>query len=360
MKITKSTLIGMLVLAIGGIAVGLLFFHPPTAAEEEEESIETVVPVQVGQIIKTTLHDYETGYGHIDAVPPGLGSAGGKVAVGAMIDGTLVRATCAAGQGVKKGDVLFELDTRAAEIAVNEQRQNLEFAQNEYDRQGQLLDIEGTSEREFQQAARALQQAEQALAAAELQLEFHTIRAPIDGTVTAVSANVGDTVQSAQVLAEILDTNRRIVSIQLPAASIDRIESGMPTQLEVDGDWIDAGKIDYIAETVDPGNGTVELRATLPPSVTLHIGQFVRARILCETHTDCLAVPVAALVTDPEGESYIALIAEGSASRKAVVGELRENGWVEIVAEGIAEGMKIAVEGVYGLPEETRIEVMER
>ncbi len=360
MKITKSTLIGMLVLAVGGIAVGLLFFHPSSAAEEEEESIETVVPVRVGQISKTTLHGYETGFGHIAAVPAGSDAAAGRVTVGAMIDGTLTRAACAPGQVVKKGDVLFKLDSRVVEIAVNEQRQTLEFAKNEYDRQGQLLEIEGTSMREFQQAVQAAQQAEQALAAAELQLEFHTIRASIDGTVTAVSANVGDTVQSAQVLAEILDTNRRIVSIQLPAAAINRVERGMPVQLEMDDGWMDAGQIDYIAETVDPGNGTVELRATLSSSVTLHIGQFIRARILCETHTDCLAVPVEALVTDPEGETYIALLSDDRASRKVVVGKLRENGWVEIAGEGIAAGMKIATEGAYGLPEETRIEVMER
>ena len=360
MKTNKSTLLGMLVLAVCAIAVGLLFVNPPAETEEEEASIETVVPVHTGQIIKTTLHGYETVYGRIAAAPAGAEANAGRVAVQASIDGILARTACSPGQIVAQGDVLFELDPRMAEMAVNDQQQQLAFAQQEYERQQQLLEIEGTSQKDFQQAERNFQQAEQALATARLQLDFHTIRASIGGTVTRVLANAGDAVQASQVLGEVLDTSRRVISMQLPITAMDRIERGMPVQLETDDGWIDAGTLDYIAEAADPGSGSVELRATLSPEAAFHIGQFVRARILCETHTGCLAVPDQALVTDPEGGTYIAVIAGDRATRRPVVGKLKEGGWIEIEGEDLAEGMEIATEGAYGLPEETRIEILGR
>jgi RND family efflux transporter MFP subunit len=358
MKITKSSIIGMLALAAVAIAVGRMFVHPSAVAEGDEEAIDTSVPVHAGQIVKTTLHGYEITYGQIQSSPAGADAPAGRVAVQSAIDGVLVRLACSPGQVVKKGDVLFELDARVAQLALKEQQQGLEFARKEFDRQTRLLEIEGTSEMEHELAARTFHQTEQAMATARVQLDYHTLRAPIAGTVITVPVAVGEAVQPAQVLGEILDSNRRVLSMHLPVAAIDRIQQNMAVQVETDGGWVDAGTIDFIAEAVDPKNGTLELRATLPTGAMLRIGQFVRARILCETHAGCLAVPAEALITNPEGETYIAIIAGDRASRLPVAGKLREDGWIEIEGNGIKEGLPIATEGAYGLPDETRIEVL--
>ncbi|VGO20988.1 efflux RND transporter periplasmic adaptor subunit [Pontiella sulfatireligans] len=360
MKTTKSSLIGMLALCAVAIAVGLLFVHPSAEAEEAEEAIETVVPVQAGEIVKTTLHGYEVVYGNLVAAPAGADAPAGRVAVQSAIDGVVLRLACSPGQAVKKGDVLLELDARAAELAMKEQQQLLDFSRKEFDRQTRLLEIEGTSQMEYEQAARNFHQAEQAVVAAQVQLDYQTIRAPIAGTVASVRINAGDAVQAAQTLGEILNANRRVVSMQLPAAAAGRVQQGMPVQVETANGWIDAGTIGFIAEAVDPKNGTLEIRSTLLADVSLRIGQFVRARILCETHAGCLAVPAEAFVTNSDGETYVAVLSGDRASRLPVTGKLREDGWIEIEGEGLAAGMPIASEGAYGLPQETRVEVIGR
>ncbi|MCF7848961.1 MAG: efflux RND transporter periplasmic adaptor subunit [Kiritimatiellales bacterium] len=360
MKKYKPSLIGLLALLVGGIGISLLFIHKQEEAEEAEESIESVVPVHVGQIVRTTLHGYEVAYGHIEAAPPGAKSPAARIVVHAAVDGVLVRIACRPGQVVEKGAVLFQLDARVAELALKEKQQSLEFARQEFARQEQLLKIEGTSEREYQQAARDFHQAEQALAAARIQLDYHSIRAPIAGTVTAVETTVGQAVQATQILSEILDPLRRMVSIDVPATAMSWIKLNQPVQVASGQTWEDAETVGYIAEEVDRKNGTLEVRAVLPAASTLRIGQFVQARILYDTHADCLAVPAGALVTDANGETFIATISGDRASRLPVVGKLREGGWIEVEGDGLKEGLEIATDGAYGLPAATRVEVIGR
>lgn len=342
MKKNKPLCIGLMALT------GWLGFHPSACAEETE----TVVPVRTGVIVRTTLHGYGTAYGRVQPVPEA------RVTMRPLSDGVIARVVCRPGQLVDKGDLLFQLDAREAELVLTERQQALAFAQQEYERQVQLLKIEGTSQKEVQQTARDFHMAEQALAAAQLQLDYLSVRAPMAGTVVSVNTAPGEAVQASQPLAILLDPSRRVLSIQVPAVAMDAVREKQPVQVSIGEAWLDAGSVGSIAAEVNRANGTVEVRSMLPPESPLRIGQFVQARILFETHADCLAVPVDALVTDPEGGTYIAAIHGDRARRLPVVGNLREGGWVEVEGDGLAEGMDIATEGAYGLPEETRVEVI--
>lgn len=377
MKKNKSLLIGLTILLAGMVGIYLLFSRPPVepvepagpvesipsatqAGQAGEPEIETVVPVHAGKIVRTTLHEYEVVQGQVEAVPPGTDSPG-RTMVRAAVDGVLAQVSCRPGQTVEAGDELFWIDERVAKQTVEEQQQNLEFAQQEFARQEQLLDVQETSTREFQQAERTLQKAEQVLEVARVALDYYSVRAPVGGTVASVNVAVGEPVQSVQVLAEIeiTDPRRQIVSLQIPAAVASRIQSGQAVQILDGEEWQPAGLVDYVAEGIDPQNGTVEIHAALPASTTLRAGQLVKARIDLATHADCLAVPASALVEDPEHGTFIAIISDDQAQLRPVARKLRDGDLVEIEGEGLAEGMAIVTEGAFGLPAKTRIKVID-
>jgi len=364
MKTNVTSVLGLLVLLAGAGGVYRLFTHGPAEAEEQEASIETVVPVQTGRIQHRTLQGYEVVYGTIEAAPTDATSPGARLTLRAAIDGVVTHIACRPGQWVEPGDSLFQLDTRIVDATRQQQQQTLDFARREYERQQQLLAIEGTSEQAAQQAALVFHQAEQALAATRVQLEFHTLRAPIAGTVTAIQVAIGESVQATQALADILDQKRQILSVQVPVHAIRRIKRNQPVEVateNADGSttWVPAGSVDYISPEIDPRNGTLTVRTSLPTDAAFPIGQFVQARIGYATRADCLVVPAAALLTDVEGATTIAVIQNDQAHHVNVHTGLREGPWIEIEGDGLTEGLTIATKGAYGLPELTRVTIID-
>ncbi|HWY30263.1 MAG TPA: hypothetical protein VNX46_05900, partial [Candidatus Acidoferrum sp.] len=74
--------------------------------------------------------------------------------------------------------------------------------------------------------------------------------------------------------------------------------------------------------------------------------------------TNCLAAPEESTVTDESGHSVVALINGDQAMQTPVQTGFRENGWVEISGTGLKEGDSVATVGAYGLPDKSKITVM--
>ena len=100
--------------------------------------------------------------------------------VAPFVPGVVTQVKCVEGQRVEKGAVLFQLDTRAADVAVD-------FAEKTLERQRKLVQIESTSQK-------ALQEAEQQLAAARAQRALLQVQAPLAGTVVRVNVKPGEAV----------------------------------------------------------------------------------------------------------------------------------------------------------------------
>ena len=118
--------------AVAGL-VWLVWFKP-AKPEEAEKKPETEVPVQVGKLKRVTLHGYVTAYGTVEPEPAGERPAASARVV-AAVAGVVTEVKCAEGQRVEKGAVLFQLDTRAADVAVD-------FAEKTLERQRKLVQIE--------------------------------------------------------------------------------------------------------------------------------------------------------------------------------------------------------------------------
>jgi len=336
-------LVGVIVLAA---VVGVVWWAWPAPMDEEGEvEAETDVAVRVAPIQSTTLRAYVTAYGTVAPEPAGRNAAA-STSVSPSAAGVIVVVNCVEGQKVTKGDVLFELDSRAADVAVD-------FAQKALAREQQLLQIEGTS-------AKAVQNAQQELDAARVQQALLRVAAPLSGTVTRVMVKAGQAVDLGSAMAEVVDLGRLVVTAGVPSAELAGLKLGAAAEFTSEqGKSPVTGVLGFIGPRVDPQTGTAEVRVALPGGSKLRPGQFGTLRIASVEHAGVLAVPIQSVVRDEEGMSVIAIVEDDMARRQPVTTGLRDDKWIEVAAEGLQAGMTVVTEGAYGLPETTKVHVIE-
>jgi membrane fusion protein, multidrug efflux system len=345
-----------IVIIAAALVTGYLLLKPKAAEESEEVAAD--MAVHTGTVVRASLHRTVTAYGVIEPEPATAGRVPADAEVASPVAGIVAHIDCAEGQRVAKGDVLFRLDSRVADVAFQKATKALAYAQDNFTRQAKLLPVEGTSKRAYLEAEAALAQAKSDLAAAETDLALLRIQAPLAGTVVKVNSEPGEAVESSTVLAKIIDLGRLVAALNVPSREAGLVTPGQAARFEgLEGE---AGKVLYVGAQVDDKNDSVAVRTSLPAGSSFRPGQFVSVRIICEEKADSLAVPEAAAVADAIGADTGQIVAvEGEkAVRKPVKFGLREGGLVEISGEGIKEGLVIVTEDAYAVPNDTKIHVL--
>jgi membrane fusion protein (multidrug efflux system) len=324
----------------------------------DEATVETDVAVHVGTITRQTLRAWVRAYGVVEPEPPGVRPTAGA-GVSPATPGVVTAVHCAEGQAVTKGQLLFQLDPRAADVAAEKAREALEYAQRTLDRQRKLMDVEGTSRRQLLDAERAVAAAQADLRAAETQQALLRVEAPMSGTVARVAVKAGDGVDLTTTLAEIVNLDRLVVSAGVPSAELGPLRVGQPAEVEgEDAASPLSGSVASIRPEVDDRTGTALVRVSLPAGSGLRPGQLVTVRIVSEERKDRLTVPVASVVKDAEGRTVIAVVDAGKAVQRPVKTGLRDAGRVEVEGDGLEEGLTVVTEGAYALPPETKVRVL--
>jgi membrane fusion protein, multidrug efflux system len=340
----KRILSAIVMLAAFGALSWFVWFNP-RHEEAPEGRLPTEVPVHAAPIVKTTLHGYVTAYGVVEPAPAtgDLSAASSRVAT--SVPGVLAIAHCVEGQRVEKGALLFQLDTRSVDVAV-------EFARKTVERQRKLVQVEGTSQR-------AVQEAEQLLATALTQRSLLQMAAPIAGTVTRVNVNPGEAVDLTTVLAELVDMDRLVVSANVAESDRSAVRTGQIGEAFAtqSTNSVRVG-VTFIGSKMDPTNGTILIRAAIPPASGFRPGQFITLRLITDEHPDCLAVPAECVVRDAEDGDVISVLEGSQAVRKAVKLGLREGKLVEVISPELRPGMPVVTEGSYHLPKTTKVRVV--
>jgi len=281
-----------------------------------------------------------------------------------------------------------------AQLAVDKARATLDFAQKNNDRVTKLATDQGVSGKTVEQTANDLAtaktdlalaqkqldllkntptpedlrqeeakvaQANAALATARVQREMLTIVSPIDATVVLLSVNPGESVDTTRTLVQLVATDRLVVDVDVPAEQLPATAEGLAAQIFVGPQSKEpvASNVAFVSPQVDPKTGAVMVVITLPADAGIRPGRSVRARIIAEEHKDVLAVPREAVVTDENGDSVVALIEGDQATRKTVTAGFEENGQIEITADGLKEGDAVATAGAFGLPQATKVKVLD-
>jgi membrane fusion protein (multidrug efflux system) len=333
-------------------------------AEEPEPA--TDVAVEVGKVVKTTLHRYVMAYGAVEPEPATGGKPPASSRIATPIASLVTQIHCEEGQRVEKGAPLFQLDTRAADALVARAEVAVEFARKNFARKQQLAPAENVSRKLYDEAEQMLQAARKDLLNAQTQRELLRIAAPLSGTIVAVYAKVGEAVGLNTVLADLIDLDRLVVAIHVPSQEAVGLRRGQ--RVEISAGSLSAGGIQnttatqrgslsFIGPQVEPRTDTVLARVSLTKGGPLRPGQFVSVRVVVEDRPERLAVPVESVVRR-EGISVIAVVEGDRAKQMPIKTGLRDGNLIEVEGGGLREGLRIVTHGAYGLPPETRIRVV--
>ena len=323
---------------------------------EDEKKVETNVAVQVTKIVKTTLQAYASGYGTIETSPTG----GARLAAASA--GLVQKVLVTEGAKVAKGDLLVQLDARAADASVAKARASLSAAEKAHARQLAMKSAGGTSERSLLEAAATLALAQADLASAELAQTQLSIRAPLAGVIGRLAVRPGEWLDLGKDVTEIVNPADLIVTTQIASADAGLLHSGVEafvfTKLGESEKPFAQGKVISISPLIAKDSDSVAVRVSLGAEAG-RPGQLVLVRIVTSSKESCLAVPVESVIKADDQET-ISVVVGGVAKQKPVKTGLSDRGLIEISGEGIAEGDDVVTTGAYGLPKETKVNILAR
>ncbi len=294
------------------------------------------------------------------------------------VSGYIDRVNYEEGQEVRKGDVLFTIDSRSyrAELAraqadLARARSQAELGRSEAARAKKLSDLQAISTESYEQRRSAAAEAQANVAAAQaavdaarLNLEFTQVRAPISGRAGRALVTAGNLVSagdSASVLTTLVSLDKMHVHFDtdertfLHYAELARKGerpsengAGVPVQVGLVGEegFPHTGVVNFLDNQVDPATGTIRARALLDNADrTFTPGLFARVRVLGSGEFKAMLIDDKAVLTDQDRKYVYVVDAKGQAQRKDVQLGRTADG-LRIVESGLAAGDKVIVSGV--------------
>ena len=275
------------------------------------------------------------------------------------------------GQIVRRGQVLFYIDPRPYQAALQQAagqqaRANatLQDAKVELTRARALLAARATSQQDVdtrqaaeQQAEADLQAARAAVAAAQLNLGFTRVVAPIDGQVSDSRAQPGNLVaQDSTIMTDVVALDPIRFAFQAPEDLLLKYQrakgakgsGGTPVQIRLQDEsgyrW--DGRIAFVDNAIDPGSGTIRAYALAQNhALFLKPGMFGHMRLLSSEPHTVLLVPDAAVVTDMTRQ-LVYVVGDGGvvAQRPIQLGPLI--GGLRVIRSGLQLTDRVVISGV--------------
>jgi HlyD family secretion protein len=218
-------------------------------------------------------------------------------------------------------------------------------------------------DKEIRIAESRVSQAKARLALAEAQRQFAEIRSPFTGVVTDQFMYPGDMAKPENPIFTIMDLAVAVARAQVPEAEAAPLRRGQACSFKpVDGSPTAAdpgGRITVVNTAVDLAKRTVEVWCEIPNNgQALRAGSFGNVTIVTGTLPGALVVPLSAVQFNEGTRSGAIYIVDGRqvAHRTEVATGEREDGKVQVL-KGVKAGDAVIVEGGYGLPDGTPVQV---
>jgi membrane fusion protein (multidrug efflux system) len=293
------------------------------------------------------------------------------------VSGIVVERMFHQGSEVKAGDPLYQIDPRPFVVELQSNDAALTRARAVFDQAAQharrtalLTSQRATTEVENEKAIAAMRQAEADVegrkadvARARLNLDYATVRAPIDGVVGAAlvsegalvvqndTANLATIQQLDPIYADFTQSVGELNQLRraFESGDLDRIAPGAAkVRLVLDDGTVyaAAGKLLFSEAKVDAHTGQVTLRGEFPnPKRELLPGMYVRVLIEQGIDTDAIAVPQQAIQRNGGGGSEVFVVKDDNrvATQAVRTGSVQGGQW--FVTEGLKSGDKVVVEG---------------
>jgi RND family efflux transporter MFP subunit len=206
---------------------------------------------------------------------------------------------------------------------------------------------------------------------ARLELEYTTIRSPLDGRMGRAEVRVGSLVgkNEATLLATVSTLDPMYVNFSVSEREALQVwrrrQKEMRAQpgaddititLPDDRAYPQPGRLDFVDRAVDPRTGTLALRAAFPnPDRVLQPGQYVRLRVLLDERPDALLVPQAA-VQESQGSASVFVVRADQTVQPRQVKMGPRLGTLWVVEEGVRAGEHVVVKGLQQVRAGMRVE----
>jgi membrane fusion protein (multidrug efflux system) len=262
------------------------------------------------------------------------------------------------GDHVERNQLLARLQSEEQESALAKVESELARAEREFRRQERLRDQELISEQAFTDAKFNLEQLQISVEDARRELSYTEVRAPIAGTITARSVNLGDQVQIGQQLFEMMDFDTMVARVFVPEKHLPELRPGLDVRITAAGTGGRefAGKVQRIAPVVDAKSGTVKVTVAIGGQRDLRPGLYVDVDLVTATHRDAVLVPKRAVVYDNDQMFVYRLGDESRVERVYIEPRLTDKNHIE-PADGLLRGDRVVIAGQAGLKDAALVEL---
>lgn len=307
-----------------------------------------------------------------------------QVSVGAQVSGQLQKLYVDAGDEVKQGQLLAQIDSRTQQNALKDaqsqlntykaqlvaKQATLKRATLEFNRQQNMLKSDASAKADFEAAEASLAQAkadvnvvEQQIKQAEIKVDtakinvgYTKIEAPIDGTVIAIVTDEGQTVvsnQTATTILKLATMDTMTVKAEISEADVIKIKPGMEVEFTILGDPKRVFKSTLKKIAPAPQSASSSSNTTTSSTSTaiyynaefdvpnddrvLRVSMTAECSIILAQKRDVLIVPITAVKTDHRtGKSYAMVLRKGGPQKVDVELGLRDQTNVEVIS-GLTE-----------------------
>ena len=328
------------------------------------------VPVLTTTVEQKTVPVEVSGFGIVEDYT--------TVALKTQVTGILTEVHFTEGQMVKKGDLLLNIDPRPYEAALKLAQANLakdevqlKNADKESARQKELLSKGFASQTDYDNAATTAESLRAAVEAdkanvenAQLQLEYCTIRSPIDGVIGKLSVDQGNLVKLNDVtVVTIRQISPIYVAFTFRQEYLPQIREYMSKgKLEViaqgtaDKAQEELGFLSFVDNAIDLNSGTIFLRATFAnEKQNLWPGQFVNLKAILTNEPNAIVIPSVAVQTSQTGQFVYTVNPDNTVEMKTVT--VRRIIDTNSIVDGLTAGETVVTDGQLRLVPGAKVQV---
>jgi len=327
-------------IAIVGLALMIAWtggmFHTKTAAGK----LDTAPGKPLPEGARTYTVTVEKVAPKIDVV--GTVASGETIHLSARISAYVSRVSASAGQSVKKGQVLIELDSREMKEKLAAANIHLKQSRTEYKRTQSLYKQKAATEQSLTAAESRYNAAQSQVAEIEVMLTYARIQSPINGIVTDRRVEKGDLANPGQTLLSVYDPLNMRIEVPVPVRLIEKLSLGQTVDISLDRpNRPFKGRVAEIVSAVDPLSRTQDVKVHIDnKKKDVLPGTFGRVWVY-ETPQPAVLVPASAVILSGQLE-MVHLVQDNRVVRRMVKTGPSFGNKVEVLS-GLSQGDVILV-----------------